>query len=792
MPNTHCSKASLIILLCGLLGHGTVSAAPGAGPVLSYATFLGGGTGGTYTSVGAATTDSQGNVFITGSTDGGVPTTPGSYHPQFIGGACYGAGQTFPCTDVFVAKFSAGGQLIWSTYVGGSQSESGRAIAVDAAGNVFIAGTTNSTDFPVTANALQKTGPVEPAEAPAAGFLVELDAAGAHLLYGTYLGASPDSPTSLAYGASGNLYVAGYAESGAFPLLHALQPNSGGGDCSNAFQKLTCGDAFIMRWRTSDMTLLASTLFGGSGDDSAGALTLDQSGNVYLTGSTSSANFPLKNPLQSTVGGGVCQSVDGQVSTRCPDAFVTKLSADLSSVLYSTRLGGDGADSGSGIAVDAQGNIVIAGTTQSTDFPTANAIQPSLAMGTCYRISALGVGVPCSDGFVAKLAPDGASLVYSTYLGGSSDDTVYGLALDAAGNADVVGATESTDFPVTPNAVQHCNGTSLGTSGGTGFATALTSGGQIAWSTYLGGSGFDVVQTAAAGQGQLFLGGITASPNFPVTAGAIQPKFFPGNGIGFLAILDLTRSYSAPYVEPACVLNAASYLSGPIAPGEIISIFGQVLGPAGGAGPALDAQGRIAESLAGVSATFDGTAAPLLWAGPNQINAIAPFGLAGKTSTQLVVSYLGAPSPPTTLAVGTAAPGVFTYAGKTQAVAYNQDGTLNGPSNPAARGSTMAIWMTGAGPLSQSYADGQIVVGTAETLAALVSPPQLDFGSLNYDAPQAVIVYAGQAPGLVAGAVQVNFTVPLGAPSGAAVPVYLTVSGMASELEGLSVTLAVQ
>jgi uncharacterized protein (TIGR03437 family) len=777
----------ILILLCVFLGHTTEAVAAGTGPLLSYSTYLGGPAGGNNpdTAVNAVTVDSQGNVYLAGVTDGGFPTTAGSYHPQFIGGACPEFDGTHPCTDAFVAKFSPTGSLIWSTYVGGTQEDSVGAIAVDTAGNVYVAGTTSSTDFPVTSGALQTTG---------AGFLFKLDAAGAHLLYSTYLGAQNDIPHALASGPAGDLYVAGYTASGAFPLRNALQPNSGGGNCSNSFQKLTCGDAFVMHWRASDMTLLASTLFGGSGDDSASALALDPSGNVYLTGSTTSADFPLKNALESTVGGGVCQNVSGQVSTACPDAFVTRLSGDLSSVLYSTRLGGDGADSGSGIAVDAQGSIIVAGTTASSDFPTANAFQPHLAAGTCYQPSALGVGVSCSDGFIAKLAPDGASLVYSTYLGGSSNDTVNALALDASGNAYVAGATESEDFPITPSAIQHCNATaSSGVSGGTGFVTALTSSGQMAWSTFLGGSIYDSVQAAAVGQGLLFLGGITASPEFPVTAGALQSKFFVSNGIGFLAILDLTRSYSAPYVEPACVLNAASYQFGPVAPGEIISIFGQALGPAAGAGAVLDAQGRIAESLAGVSVTFDGTPAPLLWAGPNQLNAIVPFGLAGKTSTQLVAGYQGAASRGTTLAVAAAAPGVFAYPESTQAAAYNQDGTLNGPSNPAARGSVVAFWMTGGGALSQSYADGQIVDGTAATLAALVNPPQVTFGSLNYGAPQGQVVYAGQAPDLVAGAIQVNFIVPLNAPAGPAVPVYVLVAGSAfTSYQAAAVTLALR
>jgi hypothetical protein len=360
-----------------LFGHGTVAVAAAAGPVLSYATFLGGSPTAFRTTVAATTADSQGNVYITGTTDGGFPTTAGSYHPQFIGGLCpVGVGNAPPCTDAFVAKFGPTGSLIWSTYVGGTNSDAGGAIAVDETGNVYVAGATSSTDFPITPDALQKTGP--------GGFLIKLDAAGAHLLYGTYFGNTEDGANALAYSAAGDLYVAGSTDSGAIPLLNALQLNSGGGY-----------DAFIMHWRASDMTLLASTLLGGSGDDNAFALAVDQSANLYITGETNSANFPLKSPLQSALGGAVCAAtVVGQVSA-CWTAFVTKLNGDLSSILYSTYLGGDGGDIGRGIAVDAQGYIIVAGSTGSSDFPIVNAFQPHLGAD--------------GDGFIAKLTPDGAS-----------------------------------------------------------------------------------------------------------------------------------------------------------------------------------------------------------------------------------------------------------------------------------------------------------------------------------------------------------------------------------------------
>jgi uncharacterized protein (TIGR03437 family) len=769
-------KACLIGIFAVLFGHSTGATASSGSPVLSYATYLGGYAlgGNPTTSVTAIAVDSQNSLYIVGGTAGAFPTTPGSYQPQFVGGHCVSGTKTVSCTDAFVAKISRAGSLIWSTYIGGTQNDYAFGIALDEEGNVYVAGITYSTDFPVTADAFQKNGP--------GAFLLKLDATGSRLLYSSFLGAQKstglDRALALAYAPTGDLYVAGYTASGSFPVRNALQSVLAGGDCSDSFQKISCGDAFVMRWRASDMSLLASTLLGGTGDDSANALTLDHSGAVYLAGYSSSPDFPARSGVQSGVGAGVCQGSTA-AGSACPDAFISKLSADLSTLLSSTRLGGSASDIAYGIAVDPQGQITVAGATDSLDFPMVNAPQPGLAAFGCPSAAST-----CSHGFVAGFAADG-SIVYSTYLGGSSNDVALAVALDESGNAYVAGGTESTDFLITPDAVQHCNARSPNLTGGTAFVTEFTPDGRLIWSSFLGGSQFDRALTIASTGGKIFLGGVTSSQNFPVTASAIQSTAPLTNGIGFVGVLDFTRDYSGPpYVEPACVLNAASFQSGPVAPGEIVAIYGTALGPEGGTGAVVDDQGRIGKSLAGVEVTFDGTRAPLLWVSSHQINAVVPFNTAGTTATKLAVSYSGLMSVETSLLVNKVAAGIFTYSGSKQAAALNQDGTLNGPANPAKRDSVVTIWMTGAGPLSAAYDDGQIVTGAP---AVLPNPPGVGLG---VGVARADVVYAGQAPGMVAGVVQVNFVIPNDAPTGAAIELYVGIP-IYPAVQSPAVTLAI-
>jgi len=403
--------------------------------------------------------------------------------------------------------------LFYSTYLGGSIRDGGQGIAVDSAGNAYVTGLTNSPDFPTAVGAFQST--------PAGGFdafLTKLNAVGSALVYSTYLGGSGDDyGLGIAVDAAGNASLTGYTNSPNFPTTPAaFQPAPGGSV-----------DAFVTKLNSSGSALIYSTYLGGSGYDVGQGIALDSLGNAYLTGVTSSADFPTSvGAFQPTLAGSF-------------NVFVTKLNlAGSAPLLYSTYLGGSNDDRGFGVAVDSVGNAYVTGYTTSTDFPTTP--------GAFQTIYAGG-----SDGFVTKLNPAGSMpLLYSTYLGGSGLDIAQAIAVNASGDAFVTGKT-SGSFPTTAGAFQ----TAFGGGGIDVFATRLNlSGSAPVYSTYLGGSGDDSgYGIALDGSGDAYLTGYTNSPNFPTTAGVFQNTF--GGGLFDAFVTKLNPAGSAP-------LLYSSYLGG--------------------------------------------------------------------------------------------------------------------------------------------------------------------------------------------------------------------------------------
>jgi uncharacterized protein (TIGR03437 family) len=720
-------------------------------PTISYATYLGSGDG-----IGSIAVDAAGNAYVAGS---------GGTEPGFT----------------LVAKLNAAGTaLLYSTLIGGMQGELyggpgpdltgtvGSSIAIDPAGNVYLTGETVTSDFPVTQNALRASlnGLLED------GFLVKLDPTGSKLLYATYLGGG--QPASMAMYQSSDLYIAGATGSPGFPTLNALQPAFGGGvvvDCPTAPQAppATCTDAFVMHWRPSDMTLLNSTFLGGSGDDSASAIATDLSGNLYITGGTNSLNFPVAAAMQPNLAAGTCgETIVGVSSTTypCSDAFVAEISADGKRLIFSTYLGGTASDWGDGIAVDAMGQAFIVGITASSDFPLKHASLPAIG-GVCSDPSNV---YNCGETFIAKIAQGGTALVFSSYFGSTGSGIENGpVVLDASGDAYFAVSYTDTPpeftLPVSPGMINPCAGAAEGLPA---ILAEVQPDGSLVYSTRFGGTTSDAIGSMALdATGNLYLAGYTQSADFPVTAGAYQPQL-SGTFDGFVAkIVPTPPPNSGTVLAAACIVNAASYsnwsdyggVSGSVAPGEIISIFGSGLGPAAGAVAVLDFAGRIPMSLAGVTLTFDGIPAPLLYAQANQINAIVPFEVAGKRQTVVGLQYFGTVATSATLLVAQSATGIFTAGGPgTQIAALNQDGTSNSPANPAARGSIVSMWATGMGLLTQSYADGQIVTGP---LGTPVNPPPITMDGLPLETQ-----YLGQAPSLVAGAIQINLVVPATAASG--------------------------
>jgi hypothetical protein len=382
-----------------------VSKLNSSGSALIYSTYLG-GSGDDYGN--SIAVDSSNNAYVIGFTNSSnFPTTAGAFQTSNGGGS----------NNAFVSKLnSSGSALIYSTYLGGSGDDVGTAIAVDSSGNAYVAGATDSSNFPITAGAFQTT-----LAGAYNAFVSKLNRGGSALVYSTFLGGNvQDYGEGIAVDSSGNAYVTGYTESSNFPTTAgALQTTYGGG----------FADVFVTKLNSSGSTLDYSTYLGGSGNDNGNGIAVDSSGNAYVVGITDSSNFPTTaGAFQTTNAGGY-------------DAFVSKLNSSGSALIYSTYLGGSGNDNGQGIGLDSSGDAYVSGGTSSTDFPTtAGAFQTTLAGS--------------QNAFVSKLNGSGSALTYSAYLGGSGNDDGLGIAVDSAGNAYVFGLTDSSNFPTTPGAFQ--------------------------------------------------------------------------------------------------------------------------------------------------------------------------------------------------------------------------------------------------------------------------------------------------------------------------------------------------
>jgi Calx-beta domain/Beta-propeller repeat/Domain of unknown function (DUF4214) len=457
-------------------------------PVLSYSTYLGGSDSDEGNDIAL---DSAGNAYICGNTASTNFPTANAIQATF-GGANFTGGR-----DGFVTKLNATGTaLIYSTYLGGSGDDRCNKIAVDSSGNAYVAGETTSSNFP-TANALQSTFGGGLSDA----FVTKINAAGSALVYSTYLGGTIfDAAHALTIDSTGSAYITGRTTSSNFPVVNPIQAAYSGGPGA---------DAFVTKFNPAGSAIVYSTYLGGNAGDSGGftagfSIAVDSAGNAYVTGQTRATNFPIANAIQATFGGGF---PDG-------DAFVSKLNATGTALVYSTYLGGSDNDIGFEIALDSVGSAHVTGVARSTNFPTANAFQSTLK-GT-------------SDAFVTKFNAAGTAFSYSTYLGGTADDSGNGIAVDSAGNAYVAGGTSSTDFPL----VNPIQGTMAGVFDV--FLTKFNVGGSaLTYSTYFGGSGGDTALAVAVDSANsMYMTGRTASTNFPTlnpvqsaNAGGTQDAF---------------------------------------------------------------------------------------------------------------------------------------------------------------------------------------------------------------------------------------------------------------------------
>jgi uncharacterized protein (TIGR03437 family) len=632
---------------------------------------------------------------------------------------------------------------------------------IDAAGNVYNTSYGGEFDTPVTPGAAQTqpggTCPSWPLflETPCDTVYIAKSDASGNLVFGTLLGGQTnDTGTGLAVDAAGNVFVTGFT-GGSLPTT----PNAASSTSSANFAAKLSADG--------SQFLYVTYVPGGGGASTSPSIAVDGQGNAYVAGQTAAGH-----------------------------AYVVKLNPAGSAFLYTVTLAGSAQDVASAIQVDSAGNAYVAGRTSSPDFPvTSGAVQKTLA--------------GAQNLFIAKLDPNG-NILFSTYLGGSETDTANALQIDAAGNTYVAGATTSFDFPTTPGAFQPAPIVPLWNNEGPGGFVAKLSGdgSALVYSSYVmsmdhpTGIGYPtgVTSLAVTLAGEAYLAGVTGA-GFPVTSSAAE-NCFNGPADAFVAhfdphgaLLDATyagggdpylvegiavagdgsillqalaygyatiaqmRFGAAGWSAPGClspaVLNAATMSSdGGVAPGEFITLTGVGIGPETGVAYTPDAEGRVPLALAGVQVLFDGQPVPLLYVQSEQINALAPSGLALGTSPTIAVQYNDATVGSTTAYVGAAFPGIFRLnpGVSAQAAAVNQDGTVNGPSNPAAPGSIVSIWGTGFGSIDPPCATGGLNPPTAVNLDQTVTLVDSKQGN--------PAVYAGSAPGMLCGVEQINMVVP--------------------------------
>lgn len=544
-----CALVSLALVSLALLPRPALAGAPP-----SFSTYLGGSGD---DEANAIAVDSAGNTYLAGFTDSADFPTTNALQAAFGGGS----------QDAFVTKLDPSGAVVYSTYLGGSGQDNAGGIAVDAAGNAYVAGFTGSTDFP-TRNARQSAN---------AGrfnaFVAQLDPSG-RLVFSTYLGGSAgDYASAVAVAASGEIYVAGVATSPDFPTANAVQSTHRG-----------AADAFVARLDSSATQIEFSTFVGGAGDDGATGLAIDGSGDVYVTGVTSSRDFPTVRPFQASFGGGLF------------DGFVARLDASGARLGYASYVGGSGDDRAFRVAVDPSGDAFVAGDTDSPDLATVRAPQPAKAGGV--------------DAFVLEVDSSGA-LVVSTYLGGSGVDGATAIGVDGEGGAYVVGYTSSIRLP--------SSSASQDTFGGGAFdafaAKLAPNGMSIRYATHLGGSGIDAGFGVAVGAGGVCVMGQTTSTDLP-TSNAAQPAFGGGASDVFVATLAEPPA-AGPTVVGAGLRNGKLVVTGEgFAPGATILVDGRALSTKNARrDPSTGLVGRRPRIARGQTVTLvvenpDGTASP--------------------------------------------------------------------------------------------------------------------------------------------------------------------------------------
>jgi len=639
-----------------------------------------------------------------------------------------------------------------------------------------------------------------------------------------------DSVVGAAVDPSGNLVIAGTTFASDFPLVSPLFTTNKLGSSG-----LLGSSGFVTKLDPQLKNILFSTALGGKqGSTSAGALTLDKAGNIYVTGDTWDTDFPVTQ--------GAFQS---QLQPGAEYAFVTEIAANDKSIVFSTYFGdpavscaassymcpGFAFTEGSAIVSDSEGNVIIGGNTVANHLP----ITVGAFAANCGDCGISASGFEDLAGFLAKFSTDGSKLLAASYVpvvASSSYCTsvlTAALTVDANGNVIVAGTTSSV-LSLTSGALQTSFPESAGASGSAGFVMKFDPAfEQLLFSTYFGGAGElgpllygGVNGLAVDSQGVIWIAGASPSEQLPAPEGTpllgqnylaglsqdgstlsalfTAPSGIAGLGV-FLGANGVTSLGStgalltaSPGQGPSLVSianSAGSSITNAVAPYELISLYGLNIGPPAPVNTQV-VKGVVTDSLGGVQVLFDGTPAPLLYVGPTQINAIVPREVsADDTASIQIVTPTGSISGPT-MQVSPSQPGVVPSSAQGPALilpyaaAVNQDGSINSASNPAALGSVVSVWVSGAGASTQRLPDGAIVTladsGSPALPVVAFSAPAFVIGTLP--GPLSLeVVYAGDAAGMVAGVTQVNFLLPSQAEYGLDnVAFWLQIGGASSEL----------
>ncbi len=740
------------------------------GTKLIYATYLGGFARDVANGVAV---DSSGAAYVTGETrSDNFPVSALAFQKTLNG-----------TSDAFLTKLSADGtSIVYSTYFGGESTEDARGVAVDSTGAAWITGQTASAGLPVLGNAIQR----------ASGFLPDAYAArfgpsGQFLQFSSYIGAEGDEAgNAVAVDAFDNAVIVGQTNSQGFPIASGL-----GGSIifnGNTFPFPNAGgwDGFVLKFNANGIAPIYESCFGGKGDDYARGVAIDGSGNVYITGSTTSKDLRTAGSLQTTFGGGDTDGFVARISEI--SVSITPTSANL------------------GPSQTLQFNATVMNTANTNVVWSINPAVGTISNTGLYTAPATAITSTTVTVTVTSVIDNSKSASATIIVGPPVSVTVtpatvtLGQSQTQQFTANVTGASNTlVNWSITPQ---------LGTISGAGLYTSPASIPVAGAVTVTATSVADGSRSASAQ--------VTLQPPVPAVivitpvtiamrAGQKQQFSAAATGLASAAVtwsispqtgtIDPTGLYTAPYpalatqaitvtarstvdstvtgtatislaasgaqISSEGVTNAANFQSaaamGGISPGLIVTVFGTEIGPAQLAGLQLTSSGTRVDTIAGgTRVLFDGVAAPMIYALSGQVSCVAPYALAGKISTQVQAEYNGQRSNAVTVPVQAASPAVFTAdsSGKGQGSILNQDNSVNSAANPAAAGSVVVIYATGAGQTNPAGVDGAII---GVPLPVLVQAPKVSIGGVD-----AEVLYAGPAPGLVAGVLQINAKIPAG------------------------------